>query len=210
MNAFSRIFLLSLLLMASSFAANGRSAAIPPPPATFFQTALQRGLPKNGALLLVDVATQELTLVDAGGVLRRYAVSTAAAGVGNRQNSYRTPLGWHRVEERFGGTEVPGRVFIARVPQRHRLPPDLWRSTDSGDYVLTRILWLRGLEPGINAGPGIDSYQRTIYLHGTNQEHLLGQPASHGCIRLSNRDIMELYDLLEHREAWCLIVASVH
>jgi len=60
----------------------------------------------------------------------------------------------------------------------------------------------------VNAGPGIDSYDRSIYLHGTNQEQLLGEPASHGCIRLSNRDVMELYDLVEQREAWCLIVRS--
>jgi len=178
-------------------------------PNSYFQEARRRGLPADGLLLTVDIATQTLTLGDAGGELKRYRVSTAKAGIGNRQDSFRTPLGWHRIENRIGGTEPPGRVFVGRVPQAQRLPPDEWRNPASGDFILTRILWLRGLEPGVNAGPGIDSYHRTIYLHGTNQEHLLGQPASHGCIRLSNRDVMELYDLVEQREAWCLIVPGL-
>lgn len=171
-----------------------------------FRQALQRGLPASGVLLLVDVAAQSLELHTAQGVARRYRVSTAAAGVGNRQHSNRTPLGWHRIEARIGGAEPPGRVFVGRVPQPRILRPHEWRNPDSGDVILTRILWLRGLEPGVNAGPGIDSHARYIYLHGTNQEHLLGQPASLGCIRLSNRDMLELFDWVEGREAWCLIV----
>ena len=71
--------------------------------------------------------------------------------------------------------------------------------------MLTRILWLEGLEPGLNRGPGVDSHDRCIYLHGTNQEQLLGSPASHGCIRLSNADAIRLFDLLEGEEAFCLI-----
>lgn len=173
-----------------------------------FETARRRGLPADGLLLVVEVASQRLTVLDRGGACRRYRVSTARAGTGNREGSYRTPLGWHRIEERIGGLEPPGRAFVARVPQARRLTPEEWRSPDDGDFVLTRILWLRGLEPGRNAGGSVDSYRRMIYLHGTHQEQLLGQPASHGCIRLSNRDILELYDLTEGREAWCLITET--
>lgn len=181
---------------------------VPNPYASLFAEARSRGLPESGLLLVVDVGTQVLTVQEAAGTKGRFTVSTAAAGVGSQQDSNRTPLGWHSVEERIGGDEPPGRVFVSRVPQAQRLAPAEWRNPVSGDYVLTRILWLRGLEPGLNAGPGIDSHDRHIYLHGTNQEHLLGQPSSHGCIRLSNRDVMELFDWVADREAWCLIVST--
>ena len=174
-----------------------------------FDTARRRGLPEDGLLLVVEVATQRLTVMARAGALRQYRVSTALAGVGNREGSFQTPLGWHRVEDRIGGREPPGRVFVSRVPQARRLKPEEWRSPNDADFVLTRILRLRGLEPGRNAGGAVDSYRRMIYLHGTHQEQLLGQPASHGCIRLSNRDVLELHDLTERREAWCLIVERV-
>ncbi len=216
-----RLLLHSVLLAAClPSPAMALSSIHPPPPpsakppvpaaAPVFLAARQRGLPETGVVLQVDVATQSLEVHTAQGVLRRYRVSTASAGVGNRQNSNRTPLGWHRIEARIGGAEPPGRVFVGRVPQPRILRPHEWRNPDSGDVILTRILWLRGLEPGLNAGRGIDSHARYIYLHGTNQEHLLGQPASLGCIRLSNRDILELFDLIEDREAWCLIVLQAH
>ena len=73
------------------------------------------------------------------------------------------------------------------------LGKDKWRDNRAEDFVLTRVMWLDGMEPGVNRGRGIDSHDRFIYIHGTNQEHLLGRPASHGCIRMSNRDVMELY-----------------
>jgi hypothetical protein len=177
--------------------------------APLFAQARARGLSQDGLLLVVAVDTQTLTVVHAGGIKGRFPVSTAVAGVGSRQDSNRTPLGWHRIDERIGGDEPPGRVFVSRAAQARRLTPDEWRNPDSGDYVLTRILWLRGLEPGVNVGPGVDSHDRHIYLHGTNQEHLLGQPSSHGCIRLSNRDVMELFDWVADREAWCLLVPSL-
>jgi hypothetical protein len=88
------------------------------------------------------------------------------------------------------------------------VPPSGWRDDSASDLVLTRILWLEGLEPGVNAGPGIDSHERFIYLHGTSQEHLLGTPASHGCIRLSNRDVITLFNLTRGRETFCLIIDS--
>ena len=97
--------------------------------------------------------------------------------------------------------------FVSRQPVPGEiLRPEQWRSDGGRDYVLTRILWLDGLEYGKNRGPGADSHSRYIYLHGTNQEHLLGQPASHGCIRLSNHDVMVVYSLTEGRPTYVEIV----
>ena len=171
-----------------------------------FAEAVGYGMPADGLLLVVDVSTQTLTVVEAGKPAERRLVSTALAGVGNAAGSNQTPLGWHRVEERIGDGEPLGRVFKSRQPQAEILPRDQLTAPESGDYVLTRILWLRGLQPGYNSGAGVDSHERCIYFHGTNQEQLLGTPASHGCIRLSNDDVIELFDRVKAREAWCLIV----
>ncbi len=172
-----------------------------------FAEAVGYGLPTNGLLLVVNVGMQTLEVVGAEGPLDfTRLVSTAAAGTGNREGSNQTPLGWHRVEERIGDGEPRGRAFKNRLPTAEILEGDqLTAEISPGDYVLTRILWLRGLQPGYNAGPGIDSHDRCIYFHGTNQEQLLGTPASHGCIRLANDDVLALFELVRGREAWCLI-----
>ena len=172
---------------------------------SLFAKAVGYGLPESGILLVVDVSEQVLAVVDAGKAGESLLVSTAIAGTGNQEGSNQTPLGWHRVEERIGDGEPRGRVFRSRIPQPELLSGDELTAPVSGDYVLTRILWLRGLQPGLNAGPGIDSHERCIYLHGTNQEQLLGIPASHGCIRLSNDDVIALFNRIRDRETWCYI-----
>ena len=174
-------------------------------PVARFREAVGYGMPSNGVLLVVDIPSQIMTVVDAGVATDRRLVSTAMAGVGNRVGSNQTPSGWHRIEERIGDGEPLGRVFRSRLPQPEILSGDQLVAPESGDYVLTRILWLRGLQPGWNAGPGVDSHDRCIYLHGTNQEQLLGTPASHGCIRLSNSDVVAVFALVRDREAWCFI-----
>ncbi|MGN0853775.1 MAG: L,D-transpeptidase family protein [Kiritimatiellia bacterium] len=147
---------------------------------------------------LVDVARQRMTVSRGGTVVRVYRVSTSRAGVGAREGSGRTPPGRHRVVRLFGHHAAPGQVFVSRRAVKGRiLPPAAWRAADGGDCVLTRILRLEGLEPGVNAGPGIDSFARFIYIHGTNQEQLLGTPASHGCIRLANADVIDLFNLVK-------------
>lgn len=162
-----------------------------PPP-----SLLPGGVEADAVVMEVSVPRQEMLVFRGGQVIRRYKVSTAIAGVGARENSGRTPPGWHRVSEWIGGEAVPGQVFVSREPvDGSVLRWDSWRDEGSADYVLTRIMWLDGMEQGVNRGRGIDSHARFIYIHGTNQEHLLGRPASHGCIRLSNRDVMELYDI---------------
>src|SRR6185295_20317883 len=111
-----------------------------------------------------------------------YPVSTAVAGIGGTSGSHRTPPGWHRVHARIGDGEPAGAVFESREPTGA-----VWLGeTRDEDLILSRVLTLQGLEPGVNQGPGVDSLERYIYLHGTNHEDRLGTPASHGCVRLSN------------------------
>jgi len=144
----------------------------------------------DGLGLWVSVARQRLVGIEGDRVAFVHTCSTAARGTGNRADSYQTPLGWHEIDERFGGEAAWGAVFKER-----RLTGEVWRPDEATgrDLILSRILWLRGLEPGVNSGPGIDSHGRYIYIHGTPAEDKLGTPASHGCVRLSNDDVVALY-----------------
>lgn len=173
--------------------------------AKLFAEARRRGMPLDGMLLVADTPRQKAILIGKDGIILEYPMSSSKYGNGNKADSNQTPLGWHKVAERIGGDALQGRSFTSRRPDDAVLSPAQWRSDNGKDYVLTRILWLTGLEPGLNAGSPVDSHERCIYIHGTNQEHLLGKPASHGCLRLSNRDVMELFDLSEGRELYCLI-----
>jgi UDP-N-acetylmuramate--alanine ligase len=167
--------------------------------------AVRRGLPRAGVLLAVDVPAQRLRAITRRGVWRIFRVSTAARGLGNAAGSFRTPTGWHRVAARIGAGAPLGQVFRARRRTRRVLPPTAWRGTEEGDLIVTRILRLAGLEPGINRGSGVDSFARYIYIHGTNHEEHLGTPASHGCIRMGNRDLLALFRFLGRRPTWCWI-----
>lgn len=183
----------------------------PAPPAEWgllTRDAARHGLPADALLLRISVANQQMQVIQTGRLLKAYPVSTSEAGIGNQQDSNRTPLGWHRVKERYGATAAPGQNFVSRRPSGDPLPPSQWRSARSEDRVLSRILRLEGLEAGVNQGPGIDSFQRCIYIHGTNQEQLLGHPASHGCIRMANRDVIELFDLAAGMQVGCVIVTE--
>lgn len=157
-------------------------------------------------VVLVSIAEQRSIIAKDGKPMKSFLVSTAKAGAGSKENSGKTPLGWHKVVARIGDDTPPGQVFVSRRATSEVIPSTGWNSTSGEDKVLTRILWLDGLERGLNKGRGVDSYSRFIYLHGTNQEHLLGSPASHGCIRFSNRDILEIYFLARKRTAYCRIV----
>jgi hypothetical protein len=141
--------------------------------------------------LWVSIERQRLVGIRSGKVEFDYVCSTAARGIGNRENSKQTPTGWHEIDERIGAGAPQGAIFVERKPTGKVWSPG---EPTEKDYVLSRILWLRGLEPGLNAGKGIDSHDRFIYIHGTPAEEKLGQPASMGCIRLSNRDVVELFD----------------
>ena len=158
------------------------------------RTALSRPLAPFRALparyLLVDTARQRLALIEAGSSVAEYPVSTASAGIGGESGSYKTPPGWHRIHARIGAGEPEGRVFESRVPTG-----TVWRGeANGGDMILTRVLTLEGLEDGVNRGAGHDSLERYIYIHGTNHEEELGQPASHGCVRMANAAVLELFE----------------
>lgn len=159
---------------------------------------LPRGVKlSDAALAVVDVKRQKM-FVRAGGAVFSYVVSTAKAGVGAMAHSGKTPPGWHRVHSRFGADAMPGQLFSSRSAVGGVVRSgEQWRSP-VGDEVLTRILWLEGMESGVNKDPkgNCDSFLRYIYIHGTNQEHLLGTPASHGCIRMGNYDVIELFNLV--------------
>ena len=148
--------------------------------------------------LLVDVSRQELLLIEAWTVTRCYTVSTAAAGIDAHEGSGGTPPGVHRIDGKIGAESPEGTVFDSREPTGEVYnPTDENSAADERDLILTRILTLAGLESGVNQGPGVDSLTRNIYLHGTNHEDLIGQPVSHGCIRLTNNDIIDLFDRIE-------------
>ena len=153
----------------------------------------------------VSIPRQRLALINDGRIVRSYKISTSARGVGSKPGSRRTPLGWHRVVRWIGAGRPLGAVFSSRRFTGMVVPASGWRAEAGPDLILTRILRLRGLEPGLNAGPGCDSYARFIYIHGTNQEQRLGRPASHGCIRMANRDVAELVRLTRGRPTYCLI-----
>jgi L,D-transpeptidase YbiS len=138
----------------------------------------------QGYRLEVSIDDQRLDLFNGGRLLASYPVSTAAKGVGFAEGSYRTPVGCFRIIEKIGDGEPSGTVF------RGRVPCGMWRSGDLAeeDLVLTRILRLDGLEPA-----NTNTLQRCIYIHGTNREESIGTPASHGCIRLRNADMLELF-----------------
>jgi UDP-N-acetylmuramate--alanine ligase len=141
-------------------------------------------------VLVVDVERQVLTLLDSGRAVARYTVSTAAAGVGGEDGSLRTPPGWHRIHARIGGGQPPGAIFESRVATGR-----VWRGeTEGPDLILTRVLTLDGLEEGVNHGTGHDSLARYIYMHGSNHEQTLGRPDSHGCVRMANDDVVDLFE----------------
>ncbi len=142
----------------------------------------------NDIRIEISIIAQTLHVIRDGEVVRKYRISSSARGVGFEEGSLRTPTGHFEISEKIGGAEPYGTVFIGRKPA------GLWQAGDvsADDLILTRILRLHGLE-----ARNANSLNRHIYIHGTNQEHLLGTPASHGCIRMSNDDVMKLFDLVE-------------
>lgn len=146
--------------------------------------------------LLVDVTGQRLALIRQGAVALVKPVSTAAAGIDCRQDSGGTPGGLHVIGEKIGDGMAPGTVFRGRRPTGEIWPADV-SSGDEEDLILTRILTLDGCEEGRNRGPDVDSRARYIYLHGTNDEGRIGRPVSHGCVRLTSADIVEIFAQVE-------------
>jgi L,D-transpeptidase YbiS len=120
-----------------------------------------------------------------------YPISTAENGIGSQVNSFKTPLGGHEISDIIGLDQPIYTQFVSREPVGI-VPPNQWHTLQGKDLILSRIIRLQGLEPGINQGPGVDSYERYIYIHGTSEEDLIGMPRSKGCIRMLNKDIINL------------------
>jgi len=146
--------------------------------------------------ILIRIPQQSLELLgEDGAVLRRYSVSTAAKGPGERSGSNCTPRGRHIVRARIGAGMPAGTVFVGRRPTGEVHTPELTAAHPGRDWILTRILWLSGCEPGRNRLGEVDTMRRYIYIHGCPDSAPMGVPGSIGCIRMRNADIIELFDL---------------
>ena len=144
----------------------------------------------------IDAGKQELRLLDGGRVLKRYAVSTSKNGLGEKNGSLCTPRGRHIVRAKLGRGQPPGAVFVRRRPTGEVWTPELHARDPGRDWILTRILWLSGCEPGKNRLGEVDTMRRYIYIHGSPDTAEMGKPGSIGCVRMRNRDIAELFDLV--------------
>ncbi len=146
----------------------------------------------------ISISQQRLTLLDALGTVKAsYVISSAANGVGCEKNSGCTPIGVHVVRAKIGSHQPVNTVFVGRRPTGEICTPALMAEFPDRDWILTRILWLSGREVGKNRLGNVDTMQRYIYIHGTPDSVAVGKPDSHGCIRMRNVDIVELFDLVE-------------
>jgi lipoprotein-anchoring transpeptidase ErfK/SrfK len=149
----------------------------------------------------ISIAEQTLTLFDEDKQLKQYSISTAKNGSGEKMDSECTPCGRHIISEKIGdGVEVNS-VFVSRVATGEIYQPSLREQYPERDWILTRILWLSGIEEGKNKGHKegnkVDSHDRYIYIHGSPDDIEMGQPGSRGCVRMRNNEIIELFDLIE-------------
>lgn len=149
---------------------------------------------QDQADLLIDLDQQTLYLPKLN---KFYVISSGKNGIGEAENSGKTPRGWHRIAEKIGAELPLNTVFIARQPTGEIYSSALALEHPERDWILSRILWLDGLETGFNQGEGCDTYRRYIYIHGTPETEPMGVPMSHGCIRMRNEDIVELFDLID-------------
>ncbi len=158
---------------------------------------------KNDILLYVDIDKQSMIHLNKGKIQNVYPISSSSYGTGSKENSFKTPLGKHEIYKKIGynlpeNAILKGRVWNGAIADIIKEPID----TDF-DHVTSRILWLDGLEIGKNKGKGIDSRNRFIYIHGTAEEGLIGKPASDGCIRMYNSDVIKLFDLVDEKaQVW--------
>tara|TARA_B100000768_G_C11051770_1_gene278676 strand:+ start:101 stop:580 length:480 start_codon:yes stop_codon:yes gene_type:complete len=147
-------------------------------------------------LINVSITQQKLDLINNSKVIKSYTISTALKGIGQIKNSFKTPIGAHYIRAKIGKGLPALSIFEGRRPTGK-----LWNKQDaesypSRDWILSRVLWLSGRELGVNRLGTVDTMQRYIYIHGTPDEVQLGKPSSHGCIRMSNNDVIELFNLV--------------
>jgi len=143
----------------------------------------------------VSIHDQTLQLFDeTGTLLREYPVSTALNGAGEQKGSYQTPRGLHVIRAKIGAGAAPNTVFKGRRPTGEVCQPQLMAAYPDRDWILTRILWLSGMEIGRNRLGNVDTMQRYVYIHGSPDSVEMGKPGSHGCIRMRNDDVIDLFD----------------
>ena len=150
----------------------------------------------ESAHIEVDISEQRLYLIENSLIKASYPISTSKYGEGSIENSFKTPLGKHSIKEMIGEEAEINTIFTSRInTKRSATIIDQFEDTDD-DYVTSRIMWLDGEEDGLNKGGNVDSFRRYIYIHGTHEEGLIGTKASHGCIRMFNYDVIELFNLV--------------
>jgi len=146
-------------------------------------------------LIEVHVPTQTLRLKDdSGRVLMESRISTGRKGVGEQNGSEQTPRGWHKIRAKIGAGQPENSVFVARRPTGELYAPEMRASYPNRDWILTRILWLSGLEPGRNRLGKVDTMRRFIYIHGCPDDDPMGTPGSRGCVKMRNSELIELFD----------------
>ena len=144
--------------------------------------------------ILINLARQQLDLCDEGRLLSRWSISTASNGAGELSGSFKTPRGEHQIRARIGAGMPLNTVFVGRRPTGEIWSPELDAAFPKRDWILTRILWLSGLEPGFNRWGSVDTMRRYVYIHGSPDRVAMGAPGSIGCIRMRNADLAELFD----------------
>lgn len=142
----------------------------------------------------IDINKQQLTLLQGEDVVACYAVSTAKNGVGQLNGSECTPSGWHAIRAKIGQNAKENTVFVARRDTGEIFSEELRQQHTERDWILTRILWLSGLERGKNRGGEVDTMRRYIYIHGCPDSDSFSTPSSHGCVKMRNKDIIDLYN----------------
>ncbi len=145
----------------------------------------------------VCISTQTLDLIEDNLVLHSYPVSTAKNGVGERKGSGCTPRGWHKIRAKIGDHQPLNAVFIGRRPTGEIYTSELAELNPERDWILSRILWLGGLEPRVNRYGAVDSAWRYIYIHGCPDHLMQRKPESHGCIRMANVDVVHLFNQIK-------------
>jgi L,D-transpeptidase catalytic domain len=161
----------------------------------FISACEKNGIAPTQFILIVSIADQTVSLFEQNQFVKKLPCSTSRFGIGQTEGSNRTPLGLHRIAEKIGAGEPAGTVFKSRQVIGHTSQPEF-----ADAKITARILWLEGLESGLNKGfngdVNVDSHTRYIYIHGTADQKSIGQPASHGCIHLADADLIPLFDLL--------------
>jgi lipoprotein-anchoring transpeptidase ErfK/SrfK len=148
--------------------------------------------------IAIDIPSQELDLLDdRGEIFRRYRISSARNGTGQQNGSFCTPLGRHIIRAKIGAGQPVNTVFVRRRPTGEIYSPELGATFPGRDWILTRILWLSGCEPGFNRLGAVDTMRRFIYIHGSPDSVEMGKPGSIGCIRMRNQDLLELFELVD-------------